>query len=243
MLVSLVWGLMLLEFNLGISLVKGFAFIDFHYRERGIENLISLFNLLATQFLTFWVADALMLTRSFVLALAKDRPRRPQTVLEEQANKLGLSHTRTAMWLDLRLIARRTGRVATLIWYPSLMIAAMAVAALTVEFGELGFASNPIALIISAGFVVVAAVMLRRVAETWRSDVIFQLDDERLLLLATSDGKAPQVAQLDKLSERVRSLSDGAFAPYSQQPLIRAVLVPAPTYGATAGLQYLHVSS
>jgi hypothetical protein len=242
-LLVLEYALMVFEFNLGISLVNGFAFIDFHYMERGIENLISFFNLLAIQFLIFWVADALLLTRSFVLALAKDRPLWPQAVLREQAETLGLSDSWTAMWLDLRLIAWRTGRVASLIWYPSLMLAFMAVAALTVEFGELGFASNPIALIISAGFVVGAAVMLRGVAEAWRSDVIFRLDDARLFALRTLGERTAQVTQLDRLSERVRSLSEGAFAPYSQQPLVRAVLVPAITYGATVGLQYLHISS
>jgi hypothetical protein len=242
-LLVLEYLLMLFEFNLGISLVNGFAFIDLHYLERGIENLISFVNLLAIQFLIFWVADALFLTRSFGLALAKDHPDWPQPLLREHAEKLGLPEPWTAMWLDLRLIAWRTGRVSNLIWYPSLMLAAMAAAALTVEFGELGFASNPIALIISAGFVVGAAVMLRRVAEAWRSDVLFRLEDGRLLALATSGQETAPAAQLDRLSKRVRSLSDGAFAPYSQQPLVRAVLVPAITYGATLGLQYLHISS
>jgi hypothetical protein len=223
-----------------VSLVNGFAFIDFHNAERGTENFISFINLLAIQFLIFWVADALLLTRSFMLALANDKPDWPDLVLQTHAKKLALCKSSTAMWLNLRLIAWRTKRVSTLIWYPSLMLAAMAVAAVTVEFGELGFASNPIALVISAGFIVAAAVMLRRAAEAWRSDVIFRLDDSRLCALGKPDAK-PGADQLDRLVKRVRSLSAGAFAPYSQQPLVRAVLVPAITYGATLGLQYLHI--
>lgn len=242
-LLILEYILMVFEFNLGISLVNGFALIDTHYVERGIEDAISLINLFAVQFLIFWAADAMLLTRSFVLALAQDRPQWPDNVLQEQSAALGLPDVWTSMWLDLRLIARRTARVANLIWYPSIMIAAMAVAALTVQFGEFGFASNPIALVISAGFVVGAAVLLRRVAEAWRSDVLFKLDDARLLALGSPGGAAGQLAQLDRLAERVRSLSDGAFAPYAQQPMVRAVLVPALTYGATAGLEYLHIGS
>jgi hypothetical protein len=241
-LLALEYALMLFEFNLGVSLVNGFAFIDFHNAERGTENFISFVNLLAIQFLIFWVADALLLTRSFMLALAKDKPHWPDAVLQAHAKQFALCKPSTAMWLNLRLIAWRTGRVSSLIWYPSLMLAAMAVAALTVEFGELGFASNPIALVISAGFIVGAAVMLRRAAEAWRSDVIFRLDDGRLSALGNSDAK-PGADQLDRLVKRVRSLSEGAFAPYSQQPLVRAVLVPAITYGATLGLQYLHIGS
>ncbi len=243
LVLSLEYILMIFEFNLGISFVKGFALVDTHYVERGIEDFISLVNLLAVQFLIFWVADAMLLTRSFALALKEDKSAWPDSVIEYQMKNLGLPKGWTALWLDLRLIAWRTGRVAALIWYPSLMIAAMAVAALTVNFGEFGFAGNPIALIISAGFVVGAAVVLRRVAESWRSDVLFKLDDARLYGLEPSNQGLVIPAQLDQLSQRVTSLCDGAFAPYSQQPMVRAVLVPALTYGATAGLQYLHLGS
>jgi hypothetical protein len=234
--------LMVFEFNLGVSFVRGFALIDTHYVERGIEDGISLLNLLSVQFLIFWVADAMLLTRSFALALKDDKPHWPDTVIAHQMKNLGLSQAWTELWLDLRLIAWRTGMVASLIWYPSLMIAAMAVAALTVEFGEFGFASNPLALLISTGYVVCAGVMLRRIAEAWRSDVLFRLEDAKLEALRPANRDIVNVDQLDRLSERVKSLSDGAFAPYSQQPMVRAVFVPALTYGATAGLQYLHLS-
>jgi hypothetical protein len=242
LLLVLEYILMIFEFNMGVSFVRGFALIDTHYVERGIEDGISLLNLLTVQFLIFWVADAMLLTRSFALALKEDKPNWPETVIGDQMKELGLSRTWAEYWLDLRLIAWRTGRVASLIWYPSIMIAAMAVAALTVEFGEFGFASNPIALVISAGFVVCAGVMLRRIAEAWRSDVLFRLEDAKLSAQQPPDGGGVKVEQLDRLSERVVALSDGAFAPYSQQPMVRAVFVPALTYGATAGLQYLHIS-
>jgi len=243
LLLILEYILMLFEFNLGVSLVNGFSLVDVHYVERGVEDAISLFNLLAIQFLIFWVADAMLLTRSFALALMQDRPKWPKSVRQRQSTELGMAEPWVSMWLDLRLIAWRTGQVASLIWYPSLMIAAMAVAALNVEFGQIGFASNPIALLISAGFVIGAAVLLRGVAENWRGDVLFRVQNARLRELGAPDQDAGKVAQLSRLSKRVESLSDGAFAPYSQQPMVRAVLVPALTYGATAGMQYLHLST
>jgi len=242
-LLVLEYILMLLEFNLGVSFVRGFALVDTHYVERGIEDFVSLLNLLAVQFLIFWVADAMLLTRSFALALKEDRPGWPPAVVAERVRELGLAQEWTTLWLDLRLIGWRTGWVASLIWYPSLVIAAMAAAALTVEYGDFGFASNPIALVISAGFVMSAAIMLRRVAESWRSDVLLKLEDARLSALDPAADRKAGAAQLERLSERVSSLRDGAFAPYSQQPLVRAVLVPAVTYGATAGLQLLHLGN
>jgi hypothetical protein len=48
-------------------------------------------------------------------------------------------------------------------------------------------------------------------------------------------------AQLSALIEMVKQLRDGAFAPYAEQPLVRAVLLPALAFAATAGIPYLHV--
>jgi hypothetical protein len=53
----------------------------------------------------------------------------------------------------------------------------------------------------------------------------------------------PSIKQLELLTERVDGLREGALAPYSEQPIVRAVLVPAATYGATVGLQYLHLGT
>jgi hypothetical protein len=49
------------------------------------------------------------------------------------------------------------------------------------------------------------------------------------------------VAQLEALIDLVTQLHDGAFAPYSEQPLVRAVLLPAVTFAATAGLPFLNL--
>lgn len=49
------------------------------------------------------------------------------------------------------------------------------------------------------------------------------------------------IAQLEALIDLVKQLRDGAFAPYSEQPLMQAVLLPALTFAATAGIPYLRV--
>jgi hypothetical protein len=45
------------------------------------------------------------------------------------------------------------------------------------------------------------------------------------------------------LLSRVSELHDGAFAPFSAQPFVRAVLIPLLTWGATAVLGYWHLGS
>jgi len=42
---------------------------------------------------------------------------------------------------------------------------------------------------------------------------------------------------------RVEELRDGAFSPFSQQPLVRAMLLPLGSFGGTALLEYLILPS
>jgi hypothetical protein len=200
---------------------------------------ISLASLFATQFLILWTADALFLSRSFLLALWRDQPAWPEDALRKECERSGLPKDRATLWLDLRLIARRTSGVANLVWYPSIVIATLTVVALTIQFREFQFANNPVALLVGAVFVIASALGLRRAAEAWREGVIHRLEDDRLREHTRADDRA--AAQLDRLLQRVRALHEGAFAPYSEQPIVRAVLVPALTYGATVGLQYAHL--
>jgi hypothetical protein len=202
-------------------------------------NVLSLLSLFATQFLILWTADALLLTRSFLLALWRDKPEWPGAVLKGECHKISMSGERAILWLDLRLIARRTSTVSQLVWHPSIVIAALAVASLTNEFRDFQFANNPIALLVGALFVIASAIALRRAAEFWRAQVKSALEDERLREQKGPDDGAAK--QLDSLLERVKALNEGAFAPYSEQPIVRAVLVPAITYGATFGLQRAHL--
>jgi hypothetical protein len=234
-------ALLILEQWAGKSLVGGTELLHAGSAESAWVAGISIVSLIALQWLIFWVADAMFLSRSFFLDLLYHKPAWPTTLVENESKRLALQKEWTTMWLNLRLIGLRTDCVASLVLYPSLVIAGLTLAALTVEFGELGFASNPIALLGSAALVVLAAVLLRSVAERWRSTVRGRIEDIRLALLATSpDGG--EVSQLKTLLGRVKKLHEGAFASYAQQPLVKAVLVPALTFAATVGLQYLHLT-
>ena len=234
-------ALLLLELRLGKSLVGGTQLLRAGNSESAWVAGISILSLMALQWLIFWVADAIFLSRSFFLDLLRHQPAWPPTLVQNESRRLALREEWTTMWLNLRLIGLRTDCVAGLVIYPSIVIAGLTLAALTVEFGEMGFASNPIALIGSAALVVLAAVLLRRVAESWRHSVRTRLEDARLALQATGPDSGA-VSQLKSLLGRVNNLREGAFASYAQQPLVKAVLVPALTFAATVGLQYLHLT-
>jgi hypothetical protein len=230
-----------LEQWLGKTLLGGTQLLRAGSAESASVAGISILSLMALQWLIFWVADAMFLSRSFFLDLLRHQPAWPPFLVHDESQRLALREDWTTMWLNLRLVGLRTDCVASLVLYPSIVIAGLTLAALTVEFGEMGFASNPIALIGSSALVVLAAVLLRRVAESWRHSVRRRLEDARLALLATSPDSGP-VSQLKSLLNRVKNLHEGAFASYAQQPLVKAVLVPALTFAATVGLQYLHLT-
>jgi hypothetical protein len=235
--------LLTLELKLGRSLVGAADVFNTGSRESRVTLSISLLSLVSMLFLIFWVADAMLLTRSFILELLRLKPKWPADVVLNTASELALPDDQTLLWLDLQLISVRTTWVAALIWYPSIVILVMTLAALSVQFGQFGFANNPLALIVGATLVVISAVLLRQAAESWRAAVTETLEDARLRDLGRGAPLFTAATQLDRLLERVSDLSDGAFAPFSAQPFVRAVLIPLLTYGATAVLGYLHIGS
>jgi hypothetical protein len=64
--------------------------------------------------------------------------------------------------------------------------------------------------------------------------------DTRLALQATTPDDG-EVSQFKTPLGRVKKPHEGAFPSYSQQPLV-TVLLPALTFAATVGLQYLHLT-
>jgi cytochrome b561 len=209
--------------------------------QRGAEGWITFLGFTCMQVLIFWVIDAILLTRAFLLDMSRDEPEWPKASLKAMHAELGLPDELATMWLSLRLVAGRTSWVGTFIWYPSLVIAGMFAATFTFEYGRYHFDINPVTLIASIGLLVVSVVVLREAAESWRSDVLRRLSHRRLSMLAAKPPNPDAVAQTQVLIDLVTQLRDGAFAPYSEQPLVRAVLLPALTFAATAGFPYLHV--
>jgi hypothetical protein len=226
---------------LGFSVFSGVPWALTEARKSGLDGWIAFFCFTFVQILIFWVIDAILLTRAFLLDVARDGPQWPEATLKKAHALLGLSGDLAPVLLNLRLIARRTSWVSGFIWYPSLVIAGMFAATFTFEFGQYHFDNNPVTLVASIVLIVGAVVALRRSAESWRSDVLQRLEHRRLALLTTKPPVPGTSEQLQVLVNLVTGLHDGAFAPYSEQPLVRAVLLPAVTFAATAGIPYLHM--
>jgi hypothetical protein len=82
------------------------------------------------------------------------------------------------------------------------------------------------------------AVALRWSAEASRAKARRRLNDQIVAARKLKDG-GRLAGQLEMLLHRVEELRDGAFSPFSQQPLVRGLLLPLGSLGGTALLEYL----
>jgi muramoyltetrapeptide carboxypeptidase LdcA involved in peptidoglycan recycling len=86
------------------------------------------------------------------------------------------------------------------------------------------------------------AVALHWSAEDLRTKAREQLNDE-IIKTMSQDDEGRRASQLEMMLRRVDDLRDGAFSPFSQQPLVRAILLPLGGFGGSTLLEYLFSSA
>jgi hypothetical protein len=202
----------------------------------------------ATLFLIFFVADTTLLCWRVVKAFREEPTSGPHTeksiwparTMEEFSNRLGLSPAFLDDWIGLLFVSKRTKCINTLIYYPFLIIALLVVSRsrLFANYGP----SVPDLITMGVGVLIViaCAVALRWSAEATRAKARRRLNDEIIVARKLEDG-GRLAGQLEMLLHRVEELRDGAFSPFSQQPVVRAMLLPLGSLGGTALLEYLLV--
>jgi hypothetical protein len=86
--------------------------------------------------------------------------------------------------------------------------------------------------------VVACAVALRLSAEDSRKKARQRLNDQIAAAKNLDDGGL-LAGQLEMVLRRIEEMRDGALSPPSQQPLVRAMLLPLGSIGGTTFLEYL----
>ena len=193
---------------------------------------------LATWFLIFAVADTTLLTWRVIKGFRTKRGIWPAKTLQQFSHRLKVPPDVLDDWIDLVFVSKRTKCVTTFIYYPFLIIALLVVSrsrlfanyALSVP----DVITMGIALLIVSG----CAIALRLSAEALRARALRRLNDRIMAAKQSQDGDRI-AGQLELLSRRIEELRDGAFTPFSQQPLVRAMLLPLGSFGGTALLEYL----
>jgi len=216
------------------------------------------------QLLVFWVIDANLLLRRFIRQLSQDYLIWPRTV-RKQWEKLPIpaAHICLDDYLDLSLIAKRTSAVNRLIYAPTLVMLVLMASRSTLFDNWPAPVASTIILLINAAMLLASAFLLRRSAEAARRTALERVD--RLLLegIDTRQGEAVRMknvqakmpaeeAQLIQvqaaaeretfimLRDRMKALKTGAFSPYSEDPLLRAVLVSLTGLGSTVVIDALN---
>lgn len=145
-------------------------------------------------------------------------------------------------WLDVKLVAAVTRPVGNLVWYP-VVVLILIVLALHPLFDAW---SLPPALILVMGLAIAYAVgcawALRRAAERVRERAVQQLS----AALLRAQGRADSRECLEPLKTMlavVVATRDGAFRPFSQQPVVQAMLTLASSISGLALLQYSSIAN
>lgn len=96
-----------------------------------------------------------------------------------------------------------------------------------------------IAQIVSVVVIVGSVLALRAAAEEARTIAAEHLTAKIIAAKGTPQANRAAVAsQLEVLLSRVEYLREGAFAPLSNQPIVKAVLLPLLSYGGTVLVQF-----
>ncbi len=193
---------------------------------------------LATWFLIFAVADTTLLTWRVIKGFRMKTGIWPPKTLKQFSHRLKLPLDVLDDWIDLVFVSKRTKCVTTFIYYPFLIIALLVVSRSRL-FANYGLSvpdviTMGIALLIVSG----CAIALRLSAEALRARALRRLNDRIMAARQSQDGER-LAGQLELLLRRVEELRDGAFTPFSQQPVVRAMLLPLGSFGGTALLEYL----
>lgn len=195
----------------------------------GKLDLIILFcTIFSFLFLTFFVLDATVTCRSFVTRfLGKEAKWSPES-LEAFKGKIATAEYEEGLseWMLIRLIASNTAVVGKLIFFPFIVWFILFLARLS-YFDKW---TTPIGLSIVISMIALltwgCAVMLRRSAEKLRTDVSDRLSKKLIQAQWKKPLDKEPVERLKYVLEEVKSAHTGAFAPYLQQPVLQALLVP-----------------
>lgn len=210
------------------------------------------------------VADATVLLVRFVRHLNAGRSFYPDETIEMFAKSLGeehqalwaqrfnarpeerskdsggfAMHTLLDDWIDVQVVARRSAPVARLVIGPFVVLALLVVARSRL-FDN--WALTP-AIAVGVSFYVAALIgltlLLKQSAESTRRRALESMQADLRWLAGSGKPLSDLVEPFKRLIAQVENNQHGAFAPFFDQPLLKAMLVPLGGAGGTQLFDYL----
>jgi hypothetical protein len=133
----------------------------------------------------------------------------------------------------IRLIAMRTDKVGKLIFYPFIVWLVMFVSRF--EYFDNWRTPLGLSVVISMGAVYTwtCAFLLRRAAEDARTCAVGRLKDILYKTLKEEKPAPDRIKHIGFVLGEIRSINQGAFAPFTQHPVVQSLLVP---FGGVGGM-------
>lgn len=180
--------------------------------------------------LSFYVVDAIQLNSNFIRMFAREVTRWGGKVVESTHRAPPLTEEELSAYHEIFFVAERTQIVARLIWYPIVALSLMFVARSSFFDNWAWPISLMVIFVLNAGWPIGSAILLRRAAEQLREAALSDLQLWRIR--GRADPHKREV--FDELIAEIRGLKKGAFAPLSEQPFVRAIIVPSGGLGLIA---------
>ncbi|MDN3920411.1 hypothetical protein [Roseateles violae] len=211
---------------------------------RTVHTWLAIAAILLMNFLVFYVADATLICLRFISDLRPGRANWPQRAIHFFGERMAVQKDELLdYWINLQFIAKRTRCVSGLIYYPFIVLSLLLLSRSQVfDNWQMPVAAIAMAAL-DVGVVLISAIALRRAAEKARHQALQAIDDWLLQAHAPDAPKQPAPRQLELMRRQIAELDEGAFAPFSQQPLVKAVLLPFATLGGTSLLDFLSMAN
>ena len=215
-----------------------------------VDRTVLTLSVLAFQFLTFAAVDATLLSYKLVSELRSLRTIWPLHTREQMAKKLriklsgpynDLAQRVIDEWIDIKIVAKRTTVVTNLIYYP-IIVLILLILARNRFFDNWTMTTSLIIIFSTSALMLIgSAVSLRHAAETSRQHALKVFHDGLFELKAGGERGKTLTEQISAMKLEIENLSEGAFARFSQQPLVRSALLLVGSVGGTSLLEFFAV--
>ncbi len=189
--------------------------------------------------LLFAVVDAIRFCDKFTRALSHQTVTPwSEEALCRESEKLGIGKNHLHGWLDIQLIADWTDRIGWIVYRPALVLFLLILARASV-FDN--WVTPPILIFdfaVTGAYAVWCAFLLRGAAERTRRIALDHLTVDIIRASQQGSTGVEYVGQLQLLKNEIESIQEGAFARFTQQPIVGAVLVPLSSAGLTVIQHY-----
>ena len=192
-------------------------------------------------FLIFSVVDATRMSTGLIRALSERPTHWPRRTLARFEARSGVPARLLEGWIDFEFIVALTRGVTRFIYCPFAVLLLLIVSRSTV-FDAWDFPLPLLVLLATAAlYATFCALSLRRAAEQARRQIIASYEDECLRLRAAAPGEESGrlASAVGTLVDRIKTTREAAFLPLTQQPAIRALLIPFGGFGGVSLIEYL----